>query len=125
MSSNQAPNDDRNPSQKSSADLAPFVAAVLKDRSVHDLAEENERLKDRNKTLVDQALQIKICNHCLILDFDYDSGGDTKLGLASLKNGYLLRDGSKVYSCVEIPVFRDDGYNEGDIIEVYLSGVMV
>lgn len=33
------------------SDLAPFVAAVLKDKAVHDLIEENKSLRDKNEIM--------------------------------------------------------------------------
>ena len=105
------------PSKKSPdmADLAPFVAAVLKDRVVHDLVEENEKLKEECEKQLSVYVSAYIHRSARFRTNPHES----------MRNAYLVQDRESLYLCIDVNLGIPDHFTSNTIITVCLGGVMV
>lgn len=101
------------------ADLVPFVAAVLGDRSLHGLMEEHEKVKDQCEKLL--LLQVKI----------YEVGVLSLESQISAREGCVVKDHGLLRFCIGgFPFHKVDDWegvflDENAHLEIRLGGVIV
>lgn len=104
------------------ADLAPFVAAVLKDRVVHGLVEEKEKLKKENEKLkMEREKQLSV----YVSAYFHRSVEFRTNPHESMRNAYVVQDRETLYLCVDVNLGIPDPFTSDTIIAVCLGGVTV